>query len=407
MDEYIVEVGTLVQGGQGLGKLPDGKIVFVPYVLPGERVRVRLRGQKSSFAQSDLVEVLNPSPDRIQPRCAHFGVCGGCHFQHMSYDYQAKIKIKVFNEALQRIAAFADVPIQEVKWSDAIWGYRNMAQFHLGPSGRLGFQAASSHKVIEIDECHIIHPAIKDVWRKIDLPRDLHMGRIEIRADTRNEVLVVLDGCDEILEFTIEDRISAVLMNQGVPIILAGDDHLVMEVNGEIFKVSAGSFFQVNTSQVEAMIRYLVGQLSIDPGMIWMDLYCGVGLFTKFLGKSAKRTIAVEVSSSACDDFVENLAEVENVELYVGTTEQILPGLKPGRIDLAVVDPPRAGMASRALEALINLQPQRVVYVSCNPSTLARDAEKLLQAGYRLASVALFDMFPHTFHIESISIFTL
>ncbi len=401
---YDVEIFSLVYGGDGLGRLPDGRAVFVPYVLPGEKVRVQVFDEKKSHARARLVEVLSPSPERIAPRCPHFGDCGGCHYQHLPYEKQLLLKRDILIDQLKRLANLPDPPVQPVVPSPQPWNYRNNVQFHLSPAGKLGYLAANSSRVVEIHECHLPEPLLNETWPKLSLEPDPALEEIELRAGADEEVLLVLDGSAPLPpELEVDMRLSAVYLGPDQPYAMAGDDFVVMQVLERPFKVSAGSFFQVNTLQAEAMVRHLLNILPLDSQDTLFDLYCGVGLFSAFLATHVARCIGVEVSPWACDDFAVNLDEFDNVELYVGAAEEILPALDVSPA-VVVLDPPRAGVEKTALQALLAKRPPVIAYVSCDPATLARDARFLIANGYTLEQVTPFDLFPQTSHIESISL---
>jgi 23S rRNA (uracil1939-C5)-methyltransferase len=402
---YDVEIFSLVYGGDGLGRLPDGRAVFVPYVLPGEKVRIQLFDEKKSHARARLVEVLSPSPERIAPRCPHFGDCGGCHYQHLPYEKQLLLKRDILIDQLKRLANLTDPPVQPVVPSPQPWNYRNTVQFHLSPSGKIGYLAANSYRVVEISQCHLPEPVLNETWPKLSLEPDPSLDEVELRVGADEEVLLVLEGRDPLPpELEVDLRLSAVYLGPEQPYAMAGDDFVVMQVLERPFKVSAGSFFQVNTSQAEAMVNHLLNSLPLHPQDTLLDLYCGVGLFSAFLAPHVGRCIGVEVSPWACDDFAVNLDEFDNVELYVGTTEEILPALDVSPA-VVVLDPPRAGVEKTALQALVTKHPPLIAYVSCDPATLARDARFLIANGYTLEQVTPFDLFPQTSHIESISLF--
>jgi 23S rRNA (uracil1939-C5)-methyltransferase len=402
---YDVEIFSLVYGGDGLGRLPDGRAVFVPYVLPGEKVRVRLFDEKKSHARARLVEVITPSPERITPRCPHFGDCGGCHYQHLPYEKQLLLKKDILVDQLKRLANLPDPPVLPVVPSPQPWNYRNNVQFHLSPFGKIGYLAANSSRVVEIRECHLPEPVLNETWPKLSLEPDPGLEEIELRAGADDDVLLVLEGNAPLPpELEVDIRLSAVYLGPEQPYAMAGDDFVVMQVLERPFKVSAGSFFQVNTPQAEAMVKHLLDNLPLHPQDTLLDLYCGVGLFSAFLAPQVARCIGVEVSPWACEDFAINLDEFDNVELYVGTTEEILPALDVAP-DVVVLDPPRAGVEKIALQALVDKHPPVIAYVSCDPATLARDARILISGGYTLERVTPFDLFPHTYHIESISLF--
>ncbi len=420
-DTYDIDITTLVYGGDAMGRLPDGRALFVPCALPGERVRVRLTGQKKGFARAELVEVLRPSPERVEPGCPNTAACGGCHYAHMTYAAQLKSKTAILRDQLQRIAGIAEPPVAEMVASPEAWHYRNTVQFHLTPDGRLGFQEPGSHIVTPIDSCPLCVPAIDEIWPRLDFSdpeygRGASAGavpgveRVQLRAGADDDILMVIESNDPIPPgFSVDLPINAVFVGPGgfeenAPLVLSGEEYILMEALGRAFRVSAGSFFQVNTRQAENMARYLLDRLPLRPSTLLLEVYAGVGLFSAFLAPRVARLAAVESAPSAVDDFAANLDEFENVELYDGLAEEVLPGLdlKP---DIVLVDPPRAGLALPALDALVKMKAPFLAYVSCDPATLARDAKRLLAAGYEVQSVQPFDMFPQTYHIESVSLF--
>lgn len=412
---YEVEIQTLVYGGDAMGRLPDGRAVFVPYALPGEQVRLRLTDQKRNFARGELVEVITPAPERTQPCCGATTACGGCHYAHMTYAAQLRYKTAILRDQFQRIAGIADPPVADIVPSPQEWRYRNTVQFHLAPDGKLGFLAPASHTVIPVEDCPLCVPAITEMLPQLDFsdpdggaPPGLE--RIELRAGAGDEIMLVLDSNSPIPpEFTVDLPINAVFVGPGgfeenAPLVLSGDEYIVFEAAGRAFRVSAGSFFQVNLPQAENMLRYLLDHLPLKPDTQLLEVYAGVGLFSAFLAPKVARLAAVESAPSAVDDFAANLDEFDNVEVYNGLAEEVLPSLEM-KPDVVLVDPPRAGIAIPALDALVSMQAPFLAYLSCDPATLARDAKRLQAAGYRLANVQPFDMFPQTYHIESISFF--
>ena len=405
-ENILVEVTTPIYGGECMGRLPDGRAVFVPYTLPGEQVRVHLVEQHRGFARARLVEVVRPSSDRITPRCIHYGVCGGCHFQHTTYANQLKLKQAVVRDQLERIGGIANPLVDEVVASPMEWNYRNALQFHLTAAGKLGYQGWGTHNVVPISECHLPEEALNQIWPQLDMEPLPGIERVELRLGAEEEVLLALESSEiNAPEFSVDIPLSAVHLSPAGKLILAGEDYLLMEVRGRVFKVSAESFFQVNTAQAEAMVDHILEGLPFDQTKTVLDVYCGVGLFSAFIAPRVKKCIGVELSESACEDFAVNLDEFDNVELYVGAAEQILPALKI-QPDIVVVDPPRAGIERQALDALIELKPNTIAYVSCDPATLARDLKRLVAAGYRLERVTPFDLFPQTFHVETIALLT-
>ena len=403
--EFEVRPSAFTYGGEALGRLPDGRAVFVPFAIPGERVLARVVEEKRGYVRAELVNILEPSPDRVIPRCIHFRVCGGCHYQHLPYRLQLDVKAAILRDQLERIGGIPAPPVEPTVPSPTEYNYRNNVQFHLTPDGKLGYQAAGSHAVIAIQECHLPEPPLNETWPLLDFESNPGLERVGLRLGAGEDILLSLEGADPVPpEMSIELPISAVYLNPGGTEVLAGDESLTMEVLGRPFRVSAGSFFQVNTALAEAMVNELLRSLPLSPATVLLDVYCGVGLFSAFMAPRVGRLIGVEISAAACDDFAANLDEFENVELYQGAAEEILPGLG-ARPDAVILDPPRAGVERRALDAVVGLAPASLAYISCDPSTLARDAKRLVTAGYRLTRSIPFDLFPQTFHIESVNFF--
>lgn len=425
---------TLTYGGDAMGRDSAGRAVFVPFGLPGETVRVRLVDERKHFARAELLEVLHASPKRIAPKCKHFftpldpltgaggqgvrAACGGCHYQNLPYPDQLAAKTDILRDQLARIGKIESPPVREIVPSPKEWYYRNHVQFHLDEQGRLGFVAAGvsdspsptgrgarGEGVLPISECHLPEEPLNALWPNLHFEPGTALERISLRAG--EELLLVLESdSPETPEIEIEAELSVVHLTEDDAVVIAGDDHLVIEVMGRPFKVSAGSFFQVNTLMAAKMVEHVLALVPINhPPLTILDVYCGVGLFSAFLAPRCEKLIGIELSPSACADFAVNLDEFENVELYEAPAEAVLPilDIKP---DVVLLDPPRAGLDKAALDALMALQPPMILYVSCDPSTLARDIKRMSEHGYKLQQVTPFDLFPQTYHIESISVLT-
>jgi 23S rRNA (uracil1939-C5)-methyltransferase len=259
--------------------------------------------------------------------------------------------------------------------------------------------------VLAIEECHLPEPSIDALWPQLEFEPETGIERVSLRSGASDELMLVLESDSPATpELEIEAGISVVHLFEESSVVIAGEDHLTMQVLNRDFRVSAASFFQVNTGMTEKIVNHLLSHLTILPDTNLLDVYCGVGLFSAFLAPKCKRIIGVESDMSACDDFIVNLDEFDNVDLYEGRAEDVIPHLeiKP---DVVLVDPPRAGLERGAMDGILRLNPHTVAYVSCDPSTLARDAARLINGGYRLMDVTPFDLFPQTHHLESISIF--
>ncbi len=402
---FDVRINTPAYGGNGVGRLPDGRVVFVPYAIPGELVKLRLVEEKPRYATAALVEVLEPSPERVTPRCPHFSICGGCHYQHLQYPSQVKAKSDILREQLERIGGIRELPEVEMYASPEPWYYRNTIQFHITPEGNLGFQKARSNQPFAIHECHLPKEAINRIWPQIEVEPIPSLERVSLRVGLDEEMMLILESSDpQAMEFSIEDLAVSIVQVAGYgSAILAGSDYITMEVLGRQFKVSADSFFQVNQPQTEEMVTHIIDHLPIADDMTVVDAYCGVGLFSAFLAPRVKRLVGIEVSVSACEDFSTNLDEFEQVELYEASVEDVLRSVV-FNADMIILDPPRAGLGAKTVEGIFAQGAAHLAYISCDPATLARDGRQLAAGGYTLSSLALFDMFPQTYHIESISL---
>jgi 23S rRNA (uracil1939-C5)-methyltransferase len=403
--EFILTPTALVYGGEALGRLPDGKAVFAPFILPGETGRLRVREEKRGHIKADVIEILEPSPQRVPARCPHFTQCGGCHYQHMPYEMQLVAKAEILRDQLQRLGGLEEVPLQPIIPSPAAFNYRNHIQFHLDSQGKLGFQAAHTNQVIPIAACHLPVLALNEIWPQLDIEPLPGLERVSLRLGMDEEIQLILESRDpELFEFSVEELpLSAVHLSPAGAVVLAGSESVSMVILGRSFQVSAESFFQVNTRMAEAMMQHILEILPLEPSQTLLDLFCGVGLFSAFLAPRVKKLVGIEVSSAACRDFAVNLDEFDNVELYEAPVAQVLPRVNFNP-DGILVDPPRSGLDRPTMDGLLAQGASRLTYVSCDPATLARDARRLSAAGYHLAQVTPFDLFPQTYHIESISL---
>jgi 23S rRNA (uracil1939-C5)-methyltransferase len=372
-------------------------------------VLVDLLEDKGHFARGRIVKVLEPSKERIPARCKHFGICGGCHYQHMPYEAQLRAKSEILEDQLSRIGHLERPTVRPAVGSPSQWNYRNQVQFHLTETGRVGYVMSrdtppESRQILGIEECYLPEAPIGAFWPQLAFDSHTDVQRVDVRLGENEEILVVLESnSNSIAEMEIEAGVSVVHLSRSDVVVLAGDEHIMMRVKGRTFRVGPTSFFQVNTPVAELMVEHILSQLPAHLTTV-VDVYCGVGLFSAFLAERSDRVIGVEASAAACEDFEYNLDEFDNVELYEDTAERVLPTLNV-QADAAIVDPPRAGLKRVVLDEVARMSPPRVIYVSCSPSTLARDARLLSAQGYQLLQVTPFDLFPQTYHIESISVF--
>ncbi|MGB4595119.1 MAG: class I SAM-dependent RNA methyltransferase [Anaerolineaceae bacterium] len=406
MENQNVTLEKQVYGGDCLARLSDGRTAFVPLGMPGEQVEIEITVEKDHYVRGRIVRTLMSSPDRIAAPCPHFGECGGCHYQHISYAQQLEIKTEVALDQLNRLGKLTDIPFSGITSSPNPFHYRNQVQFHPDEAGRLCYQGLSGSGLIPIRTCHLPNEAIADLWPQLTLEPGSGLKRVSFREDSYQNPLIVFEGEDEVApEMDFELPVSATYLNpDGEAFTLAGEDYLVFQVLGKTLKVSPESFFQVNLEVASEMVSHILRHIPKERFNHILELYSGVGLFSTFLAERTDQFTAIEASSSACYDFTDNLDAFDNVSLYEGPVESILPGLlsELKDVDLVVLDPPRAGLHSRALDALIKLNPEHIAYISCDPATLARDLQRLIRAGYTLDDLHLFDMFPQTYHVETI-----
>ena len=399
---FDIELNTDSFGGDCVGRLPDGRAVFIPFGIAGERVRIELTLEKRNFARGRIISIINPSPLRIQPRCRHFEDCGGCHYQHLAYTDQLRIKQGIVTRQLERIGKITNPPVQPIVPSPLEWNYRNTVQFHLSPGGKLGYQRAGRAGVLEITECHLPLAPLNALGPQLKLDPATGIGRVSIRQGVEDELLLGLESrSGQVPEFEIDFPLSVVFTGAEGKVLLSGEDFSIIRVLERDFRVSADAFFQVNTAMAEKMVTHLLNLLDGKTFDHIVDAYCGVGLFSAFLASRCKQLTGIELSESACNDYAVNMEEYDHVSLYIGAVEQVLPALeiKP---DLVLVDPPRAGLDPYALGGLIKAEPTHIIYISCDPATLARDLALLIAAGYSLECVTPFDLFPQTYHVETV-----
>ena len=377
-----VRVESLVFGGAGLAHGPDGRVAFVSFAAPGELVEAQIEREYPDYIQAVTTRVIEPSPDRVEPPCPVFGQCGGCQLQHMSYPAQLAAKETVEREQLRRIGKLDDSVVRPIVGAANPFGYRNHLRFSTGKKyGDVGYITRRGYGLLKVEACPIAEPWVSDVLPALQgKGAGLHQIQVRHSAET-----------------------GTYLINPEVPglEIESGQTSYVEELAGRRFDVSASAFFQVNHAQAEQMVR-LVGDALPERGKLLVDGFAGVGTFAVIFSDRFDRVLAIEESHSAARDSERNLAQAPNVEMLVGKVEEVLPELED-RPDAIVLDPPRPGCAPPVTRAILEFQPATVVYVSCNPATLARDLRLLVDAGYRLDWVTPLDMFPQTGHIECVS----
>jgi 23S rRNA (uracil1939-C5)-methyltransferase len=313
------------------------------------------------------------------------------------------IKREILQEQLERFGGFTGLNINETVPSSRELAYRNHVQFHLDSNGKPGFQRALSHEVVAVDKCLIVEDTINVLLKTLNFDPETGVERVAIRDDGHGTPLVFLNGStNNPPEFEIDFPLNVVYRSPAGDIPLSGECFNQFTIWEKEFQVSAGSFFQTNNDMAEKMAKIVSDMAGPEKRETILDCYCGVGFFSRFLVERAGRLIGIESSEDACNDFAVNLDEFDNVELYQGNVEAVLPELDT-HPDLVIIDPPRAGIAPAGMKALLKSKPGQIIYISCDPSTLARDLKIMVASGYSIESITPIDMFPQTYHIESIT----
>lgn len=369
--EETLTIEKLVYGGEGLARL-EGKVVLTPFVLPGEVARVEIERAKNDLWRGRLIEVLQPSPSRITPGCPYFQRCGGCQYQHLDYAFQLEQKRAILREALQRVGKIEFAGEIGVI-SGEPWQYRNRVQLHI-EGGKVGYFGQGSRDLCAIDHCPIASPKLNETIGKIDAPQ----ANTALELFT-NETDVQVNVVDRVPRSALSALAS---LGVTTPIEYGG------------FRVSRNSFFQVNRFLIDQLVECAIA----DAKGEWaVDLYAGVGLFSVKLAERFAKVTAVESSPSGFRDLVHNFSQATvnaNVEDY-------LAGLNETP-DFILADPPRAGLGKAAVRELARIRATRLTIVSCDPATLARDLQALLAGDYRIEKLTLVDLFPQTFHLETV-----
>ncbi len=433
-----LRLDSLAVGGEAVGR-HEGMAVFAMWGCPGDEAEVEIQQVSKSFARGVVTSVVAASPDRVNPPCPHFGDCGGCQLQHISYPAQLRHKTALLREALTRIGGLSDVEVAEAWGMEEPWRYRNRAQYRaaVNDSGELalGFARFHSHEVVELKECGIQHPISEQIRTAIErlAPRVDQGGRersLLLSVETfvsfstgRALVTLVCEAQPEFLRSLADGlsqevpEVAGVLsarrrgrggVHRSPAEVLTGEGYLLEEVGAHTYRVSADSFFQTNPAQAARAVELVREWAQVGRGETVADLYCGVGTFLLPLAGGARRGLGVEAGGSAVSDGKANARawRLRNVTFYQRNVERVLPRwVQRGRTaDVVVLDPPRKGAGPIVTASVAKLQPRRIVLVSCDPATLARDLKHLAALGYPCRRVQPIDMFPQTWHVEAIAV---
>jgi 23S rRNA (uracil1939-C5)-methyltransferase len=379
-DRIVMKIESVAFGGEGVGRV-DNFVVFVPFAAPEDELEVEIVQLKKKFARGKILQIVKLSPMRVSPLCRYYESCGGCCYQHVNYEYQLEIKKKQVEEVFRKIGKITSPPVLEIKAAPKVYHYRGKAEFHASITSngcKIGFLDISGSEIMDIERCEIMEETINDKLRILrQNKQQLHNN------DARLTIW------------------SGLLADQ--------KDTVTRMVRGKTFLVPQGGFFQANLYLTDQLVDEVCRLAMSEKINTLIDAYCGSGLFSIFLAPYAQNVVGIEISEKSVKYAQINAAnaDVKNVRFVQGKVENILPGeFLSSKKDssLIVLDPPLSGCSESVLKAIVDLRPQKIIYVSCNPATQARDVKYLNEHGYVLFSLLPVDMFPQTEHIEVIGL---
>ncbi len=439
--DYIIDITGLTSEGMGVGKI-EGFTVFVEGALPQEQAEIRIVKIHKTYGFGKLLNIIKPSISRVEPKCGIVKRCGGCQLQHLSYEQQLEMKTQSVKDAIERIGGLKDIKIHNTIGMKEPWRYRNKAQFPIGMNEDviIGFYANRTHQIVDTSKCIIqdelndeVIGIVKQFIKKYNLSvynestgKGLLRHIMTRKGFKTGDVMVclVINGNklpnEKVLIEMLTSRIQnlkSIVLNINTKqtnvilgeknVVIYGEDYITDYIGEFKFKISPLSFFQVNPIQTEVLYGKALEYAALTGNETVIDAYCGIGTISLFLTQKAKKVYGVEIVGQAIENAKQNakINNVDNVEFILGESEKVIPDLyKKGlTADVIVVDPPRKGCGVELLDVIADMKPERVVYVSCNPSTLARDLKYLDEKGYRVVEVQPVDMFAHTGHVETVA----
>lgn len=404
MEKQIFTINDMAHGGSAIAQDKDGGVVFVPFAITGEQVAAQVVQRKRNYVQAELLEVLDASPQRVQPRCPHFGVCGGCHFQHIRYEAQLEIKQRAVQDQLARIGNLKRANVRPTLPNPSPWGYR--AEIELSPTkaGGLGYWSPYQRQVIPIEACPIARPQLEELLQDIelDLP-GLRKLTLRVGDDEALLAAIEVDGVEP-PELAADFPISvAIVLPDETAASLVGDNYVVQQIKGRDFRVSPGCYFYPSPAAAALVVDTVLRYADLSPAHVALEGYGGVGTLTAFLADAADAVVSIEHNPDAVADAAVNLQDTDNVSVILDRLETALPAIDEA-VDVLVLHPPAAGLSREAVTAVLHQRASRLIYVSADVATLARDARQLRRGGYRLVEVQPVDMTPHHFQVDTVSL---
>jgi 23S rRNA (uracil1939-C5)-methyltransferase len=403
MSELTLTLTDMAHGGLALGRDRGGRAVFVPLVIPGETARVRVPDDRRGFARAELLAVVEPSPERVAPRCRHFGICGNCHFQHMTYAAQTQAKEAAARDQLTRVGGLKNPPLRPIVPAPEAYGYRIETALYPADEGGLGYWSPVERRVFRVEECPILHPALEAALPDLDVALP-GLRRLTLRLGDDEELLAALEVDDvEPPELAVDFPVSvAIVLPDRTAASLIGDPYILRTIGGREFRFAPGVAYPAYPAQAELLAQTILELAEIGPGDTVLESPGGAGWLTAALAGRAAQVMAVEPNPDAVADAAENLDAFDNVAIYEGTEEEVFPALD-GEADVVILRPAE-GLSAAALGLLERLRPRRRVVVAGEVGPLAKDAKRLTKMGYRSVAFQPVDCAPQGFWVEMVSV---
>lgn len=408
-----LQISDMAHGGSGIGR-HKGKLVFVPYTIPGEDITAKITGDKGKVLFGQGEQLHATSADRVTPQCIHFGQggCWGCQWQHISYAVQLLLKQDVLADQLSRLGKLSDSLIESVLRpvapSQAEWDYNFRMSLSRAKEGGWGYLRQNGYSVEPISECHIVHPELLELYEELDLDYD-RAQRMTLQRGTDGRMMVIFEiDEEEEPELATDLPLSVnLILPDNEPINLIGDAHSTFHIGERDFRVTAGGYIRPNVGQIEFLMIEVMKRLSLSSRERVLDLYAGVGIYSAFIAPRAELVTLVESYPPAVTDADVNLMEFDNIDVVEGQVEQVLDDMlaEEAHYDVAIVDPPNTGLGKDVIQQLSKIGITRLVYVSGDPASLARDSQTLISTGFQLKDIQPIDLSPQTYYIDAVVLF--
>ena len=422
-----LHIERLVYGGKGLGR-HNNMVVFVPDVITGEKTLVEISTRKKDYAEAELIKIIKPSPHRIAPPCPIYHECGGCQWMHMDYPFQVQSKREILSETFKRTLKTDYIAIQPLIPSSTPLNYRQRVQFkvkHKNGNYTLGYYKQETHQLVDVDECLLLRPLLNKALKKIRLLlnsgkitqltnlKELHM---HCSSDERAIAFILYaDGIskDKIenlfkeIKETVSEAAGIIFIDKYKKRIIAGNPFIEEELQGISFRISADSFSQIDWEQNKSLVKLALDYIGDKQYNNGLDLFCGIGNFTLFIAKNADNVIGIDSGKTAIDDAEYNSKKnlIKNIRFMYNDVKYRMASLlaEGSCFDLVLIDPPRNGVGKESVNLIAGFQPSKIIYISCNPVTLSRDIVYFKAKGYEIKRLQAVDMFPQTYHIETVA----